>query len=203
MSRATTIRSIVFDVGQVFLRLRPRPILELLDRHGVAVNDLSSLIARIRLDDHECGRLNGRGLLANLSGLFADPPHADEVHAYWNDMFDHQAEMIALAHRLADRYRVFVLSNVGDLHWIHVSREFGIHRIGHGALPSFVAGVMKPDPAIYAAAEARFALDPATTVFIDDRPENIAACERRGWHGIVHTQFATTRLALQQLDIQT
>ena len=56
---------------------------------------------------------------------------------------------------------------------------------------------MKPHAGIYAEAERRFALTPAATVFIDDRAENIAAARARGWHGIVHTDYARTRAALR------
>ena len=59
-------------------------------------------------------------------------------------MFELDAAMVALAHRFSERYRVYLLSNIGDLHWAHLSREFRLHGIGHGALPSYLAGVMKP-----------------------------------------------------------
>ena len=83
-------------------------------------------------------------------------------------MFEIEPPMVDLAHRLSERYRVYLLSNIGDLHWAHVSREYRLHTIGHGALPSYLAGVMKPHEGIYAEAERRFGLTPAATVFIDD-----------------------------------
>jgi 2-haloacid dehalogenase len=110
--------------------------------------------------------------------------------------------MVDLAHRLADRHRVYLLSNVGDLHWAHLSREYGIHRIGHGALPSFVAGVMKPDAGIYAQAERRFGLDPAATVFIDDRIDNVDAARARGWRAIAHSGYDSTIAALRELGVE-
>jgi len=73
--------------------------------------------------------------------------------------------------------------------------------VGHGALPSFLAGVMKPDAAIYEQAERRFALEPAATVFIDDRPENIASARERGWQGVVHRDPASTVAALAALGV--
>ena len=118
-------------------------------------------------------------------------------------MFELQPRMVDLAHRLSDRYGVYLLSNIGDLHWSHLCREYGFHRIGHGALPSFVAGCMKPDPAIYAEAERRFGLDPRSTVFIDDREENVRAARSRGWEAIEHTGFHSTVSALQVLGVRT
>jgi HAD superfamily hydrolase (TIGR01509 family) len=117
-------------------------------------------------------------------------------------MFALQPDMVELARRLTARYRVYLLSNVGDLHWEHLCEQYGMDRIGHDALPSFVAGVMKPDAAIYAQAERRFALEPAATVFIDDRSENVDAARVRGWHGIVHASCEATRLKLRALGVE-
>jgi 2-haloacid dehalogenase len=96
---------------------------------------------------------------------------------------------------------VFLLSNIGDLHWVHLSREYRLQTIGHGALPSYVAGVMKPHARIYAEAERRFSLEPGDTVFIDDRADNIAAARTRGWHGIVHADYPGTLAALRALRV--
>jgi HAD superfamily hydrolase (TIGR01509 family) len=116
-------------------------------------------------------------------------------------MFVLDTAMVELAHRLSERYRVYLLSNIGDLHWAHVSREYRLHALGHGALPSYLAGVMKPHAAIYAQAEKRFALTPQHTVFIDDRAENISAACSRGWHGIVHADYPRTLAALRALEV--
>ena len=110
--------------------------------------------------------------------------------------------MVDLAHRLSDKYRVHLLSNVGDLHWAHLMREYGIHHIGHGALPSFLTGYMKPQREIYKEAERRFDLEPRSTVFIDDREENVDGARACGWEGIVHSNYSTTVSALRALGVQ-
>jgi HAD superfamily hydrolase (TIGR01509 family) len=61
---------------------------------------------------------------------------------------------------------------------------------------------MKPDPAIYAQAEQRFSLEPAATVFIDDRADNIAAARARGWQGIVHSRQDSTEAELAALGVR-
>jgi len=195
------IRSIVFDIGWVLVHLDPRPILDCLAEHECDVRDLHALVRRIGLGDHETGRLTGRGLMEQVAALGRRPMHLDLAHARWLDMFELQPRMVDLAYRLTDRYRVYLLSNVGDLHWAHLSREYGLHRLGHGALPSFVTGFMKPEPGIYAEAERRFDLEPASTVFIDDREENVRAARARGWAGIEHESFHKTLRALHALEV--
>ena len=195
------IRNIVFDIGWVFVRLNYRPILGFLKARGADVDDRDTVMERIALAEHECGRMPGRGLLERLAGLAREPVSLEETHAHWVDMFELEPAMVELAHRLSERYRVYLLSNIGDLHWAHLSREYRLHAVGHGALPSYLAGVMKPHAGIYAEAERRFALEPATTVFIDDRADNIAAAGGRGWHGIVHGGYDTTLAGLRDLGV--
>lgn len=199
--KSPAIRNVVFDIGWVFVRLKYQPLLALLRSRGVESENLHAVLARADLEEHESGRLHGRGLLERLAALTREPVSIEELYAYWTDMFELEAEMVELAHRLSEAHRVYLLSNIGDLHWAHLSREYRFHRIGHGALPSYLAGVMKPHEGIYAEAERRFALEPASTVFIDDRADNIAAARRRGWQGIVHGGYQSTVRALRALDL--
>jgi FMN phosphatase YigB (HAD superfamily) len=202
LSGGGLIRNVVFDIGWVFVHLNHRPFLDFLSAHGADAPDLDSVLARIALEDHECGRMNGQGLLERCAALASRPMSLEAAHASWVDMFELRPEMVQLARRLSERYRVYLLSNIGDLHWQYLAREYQLHRIGHGALPSFEAGVMKPHEGIYVEAERRFALAPAETVFIDDRTENIAAARRRGWHGIVHAGFESTVESLRRLGVE-
>jgi 2-haloacid dehalogenase len=195
------IRDIVFDIGRVILDIHPEPMLEFLHRRGAPRLDLHATLERVGLNDHETGRLDGDGLIERFRALAPQATHA-ELRAQWLDMFAPHADMIALTHRIAPHHGVYLLSNIGHLHWEHLVDRHGIAGVGHGALTSFHAGVMKPDTAIYAQAEQKFALVPAMTVFVDDRPENIEAARARGWHGIVHRNFNDTRQALLRLGVE-
>jgi 2-haloacid dehalogenase len=195
------IEAVVFDIGWVLLHLNYRPILEFLGARGAALGERNAVMERIALEEHETGRLHGQDLLERLAALTTEPVQLADVHAKWLDMFVIDPAMVELAHRLSGRYRVYLLSNIGDLHWAHLSREYRLHALGHGALPSYLAGVMKPHAGIYAEAEKRFALTPQHTVFIDDRADNIAAACARGWHGIVHADYPRTLAALRALEV--
>lgn len=199
------IRNVVFDIGRVLVHLRYGALLGWLEEHGIAHAGLEDVIARIALEEHESGRLVGSALLDRLVALvnLAEQQGAHQLaRDKWLDIFELQPGMVELAQRIARHQRVFLLSNIGDLHWAHLCREYGLHRIGHGALPSFEAGVMKPLPGIYAEAERRFALEPAATVFIDDLEGNVAAARTRGWHGIVHRDQGATERALAALGVR-
>lgn len=195
------IRDIVFDIGRVIVDIQPEPMLEFLHRRGAPRLDLHAALERVGLTDHETGRLDGAGLIERFRALAPRATHA-ELREQWLDMFAPDRDMIQLTQRIAPHHGVYLLSNIGHLHWEHLLDRHGIAGIGHGALTSFHAGVMKPDTAIYAQAEQKFALVPAMTVFVDDRPENIEAARARGWHGIVHRNFNDTRQGLLRLGVE-
>ncbi|MFM7397194.1 MAG: HAD family hydrolase [Gammaproteobacteria bacterium] len=197
------VKNVIFDIGWVLVHLAPTPLLQLLRAHGAEMEHLEQVTSRIDLHEHESGRLDGAGLVSNIVKLAPLRPSPELVAAAWIDMFDPQPKMFDLAKRLRRRYQVYLLSNVGDLHWAELRRRFRLHELGDGVVTSFEAGVMKPHADIYAQTEQRFSLKPAETVFIDDRLENIEAVRVRGWHGIVHASHHETVRALRALGVET
>lgn len=77
------------------------------------------------------------------------------------------------------RYRLFVLSNMSR-EFIDFLRRVPVYRHFDGEVVSCEEGICKPEPEIYRLLLERYALDPAETLFIDDRPENVEAAEREG-----------------------
>lgn len=67
--------------------------------------------------------------------------------------------------------------------FIDFLRRVPVYRHFDGDVVSCEERTVKPEPRIYEILLDRFALDPAETLFIDDRPENIAAAERHGIRG--------------------
>lgn len=195
------IRAVVFDIGQVLVRLQPARLFALLAEHGYQPDDLERVARRIGIAEHETGRLDGEGLLANIAALAPRAPDPAALRAAWLDMFEPEPRMFGLAARLRATHGVYLLSNVGELHWERLRSAHRIHEVGHDAIASYLTGFMKPDPAIYLEAERRFGLDPARTVFIDDRAENVAAARARGWHAVRHTDPEATFSALRALGI--
>jgi 2-haloacid dehalogenase len=195
------IRDIVFDIGWVFVGIHPQPMLDCLVEHGAPRMDLNAALTRVRLEEHETGRVDGAQLIERFRALAPRAPAA-VLRQQWLDLLSPREDMMQLARQVTPHHGVYLLSNIGELHWEHLVARYRLDRIGHGALPSFRAGVMKPDTAIYAQAEQQFGLAPAATVFIDDRAENIETARARGWHGIVHKSYHETREALLRLGVE-
>ena len=194
---------VVFDIGRVLVALQPERLIGLLRAHGGAARTLEDVTCRIDLTGHETGRVDGAQLLQQIAALAPEPISMPALQAAWVDMLRPEATMLQLAERLRRRHRIFLLTNVGDLHWSHLEQVVGLHHYAMDVLRSDVAGVMKPDNRIYVEAERRFGLSPDTTIFIDDRPENIEAAVARGWQAFVHRDPATTMATLQSLGLDS
>lgn len=193
--------TVVLDVGHVLVGVDARAFLGLLADHGARFASLDELCATVDLDAHEAGLVDGNAFLARLEARLVRPIDPRVLLREWNGLYVPMAPMLDLARRLRRAGRLFLLSNMGELHWAHLEAAFGIPSLAHDALPSYEAKVLKPDPAIYAHAERRFALDPARTVFVDDRADNCAAARARGWHAVRHRDAAETAAALAALGI--
>ena len=197
-----TIRNVVFDVGNVQVPLNYGPFLAYLTESGVDLTDVPAWLARIGLDAHERGELTGEAFLERLAGTSGRKLDPVRLRSSWLDMFDEAPEMFALATGLMSDYRVYLLSNIGDLHWAHLDRRHGLGGLVHGALASFRAGAVKPHAAIFREAVRRFDLEPAQTVFIDDLSANVRGATACGWHGIHHVDPVTTCAALRRLGVR-
>ena len=79
-------------------------------------------------------------------------------------------------------YKLYVLSNMSR-EFIEFLRRFPVYRLFDGEVVSCEEGTVKPEPRIYEILLERYALNPAETLFIDDRQANIEAAERLGIHG--------------------
>ena len=196
------IRDVVFDVGGVLLELRYERFIAYLVEAGIDMADLPAWLARVDLAGHERGEHTGEALLARIAAMAQRPLDPVDLQARWLDMFERSEEMFALAAGLMEDYRVYLLSNAGDLHWAHFERLYGLDRLVHGACASFRVNAIKPDAAIFRKAEAMFGLDPATTVFVDDLPQNVVGARACGWNAILHNCPHSTRLQLRALGVR-
>lgn len=196
------IRNVVFDIGGVLLRLRYQPFIEYLAGAGIDMSNLPQWLERVDLAAHERGEITGDELLGRIAAMARRPIEPQELRARWLDMFDRAQDMLDLATALKDEYRVFLLSNIGDLHWTHLNERYGFDGLVHGVVASFRVGAVKPSPAIYRETERRFGLEPPATVFIDDLPPNVAGAQACGWQAIHHRDPTETRRRLRAVGVR-
>ena len=82
----------------------------------------------------------------------------------------------------AGGYRLYVLSNMSK-EFIDFLRQKEVYELFDGEVVSCEELCVKPEKEIYHRLERRYELNPADTLFVDDRNANIVAARECGWEG--------------------
>ena len=174
---------LVWDIGNVLLEWRPE---RYYDRR-IGETRRRALFGEVDLD--------GTNLAIDGGAAFRDAIHAlAEAHPGWrreilwwhDDWLALCAPPIPRSVRLLERcvekgVPCHALTNFGADTFAMALEAYPFLRRFDAAHVSAHLRLLKPDPAIYAAVEARTGLPPEAHLFVDDRAENVAAAEARGW----------------------
>jgi len=138
----------------------------------------------------EISRVTGfRGTLAEFGECFAD------IFVQIDPMVQLQA---ALRRRGLPAY---IFSNTNELAAEHIRRTFPFYGNFDGYVLSYQHHAMKPDARLYEVVEQVSARRGAGLLYLDDRPENIAAGAARGWQVILHESPEKSRAAIEKLGL--
>jgi putative hydrolase of the HAD superfamily len=188
--------NIVFDFGAVLFSWRPDLLLAEQFPHRAATPQAAQTLAR-DIFHHDDWQSFDRGTLAleqvaERTARRTELP-VQELWSFMSGIGERLAPMpdsVALLTALRERrdrlgdLRLYFLSNMPAPFARVLERRHDFLRWFDGGVFSADVQLIKPDPAIYALLETRYALEPAQTVFVDDLAANIAAAQARGWRGV-------------------
>jgi 2-haloacid dehalogenase len=180
------IRDVVFDLGGVLIDWNPR---YLFVRHmGLAPDEVETFLESVATTVWHLG-LDAGNPFAEASAALerAHPQHARLIKAYvdgWEHMFAGQfASTVRELHEYArSGFRVHALTNYPGEQIRFLYDRFDFMQAFDTVVVSGLLGFTKPDRRIYDYLLG--VLDVPTCLFIDDRPENIAAARAAGIIGI-------------------
>ena len=176
-------RSVIFDVGRVLFDWDLR---YLFARLIADKDELEWFVTHVVTPEWHFQHDAGRPLAEMLPELKAQfPDHAPLIDAYatrFNETIP--APMpgsLELVERLdAADVPLFAITNFGHEFWEDFRPTQPVFGRFRDIIVSGTEKLMKPDPAIYALAIARFGIDPAGALFIDDNAANVAGAEAAG-----------------------
>lgn len=190
---------IVLDLGGVLVR-SDQVMAAVAERLGVSTPALEEVYDEPR----EAFDLGGPDLdywraVGDRLDVTVTPDDARDLTAIdatkWADLSSGSAAFLAA---LAGQ-RTAVLSNA-PAHLARTVRDADWSRGFEALVFSAEVGMVKPDPAIYAAADRAYGTAPDECVFFDDRPRNVEAARTHGWAAHV---WAGPDAALTTLGLRT
>lgn len=93
------------------------------------------------------------------------------------------AETIPLLSALKGHYPLYLLSNIGEDHWLHCRDRLGLGPFFDQVFLSCEMGIMKPDPRIFKRTVQQIDDNPENIWYFDDREENVMTAARFGISG--------------------
>ncbi|VVS99821.1 HAD-IA family hydrolase [Erythrobacter sp. EC-HK427] len=204
MFDAPKITAVVWDVGRVLYRWELRHLFrELIADEAELDWFLANVVTEEWHFEHDAGRPLAEMLPERIAQF---PAYATHIRAYaerFNDTIPGPVPGThALVERLAERgVAQFALTNFGAEFWDVFLPTAPVFGHMQDIVVSGRECLVKPDPAIYALAEARYGHPPQQLFFIDDRADNIAAAKARGWHGHVFTDAGPLEAELARLGL--
>lgn len=126
----------------------------------------------------------------------------EEFSGLFGDIFIPIQPMIDLHSALRRKgVPTYVFSNTNDLAVRHIRRAFPFFADFDGYILSYEHRAMKPDPRLYEVVEAQSGRHGPEILYLDDRPENVAAGAARGWQTILHQSPEKSRTAVEKLGL--
>jgi HAD superfamily hydrolase (TIGR01509 family) len=183
------IQTIVFDFGNVVGFFDHYRALEQIAPHtDLSTREMYACVYDTDLEDRlESGTMTVAEFLAEVHRLWQLRCDHSCLSQLFADIFTPNPEVCALIPRLARRYQLILGSNTNEVHSTHFRRQFA-EVLGHfdALVLSHEVGVRKPKEGFFRACERKARGGPASCLFIDDLPGNVAGATALGWHGIVY-----------------
>ncbi len=178
-----TVRAVLFDIGNVLIEWQPE---RFFDRTIGAERSAEFFAAVPVLEMND--RVDAGAVFTDaIDDMITQFPDWTDELALWRDRWiemaspaiDHSVRLLRALRRAG--HPVFALSNFGNETFATAVREFPFLEEFDRRYISAALGMSKPDAAIYAHIEADCGIAPDALLFTDDRADNIAAAQARGW----------------------
>jgi len=195
---------IVFDLGKVLVDFDYAIAAQkIAPRGSTTLRAIGEYINQSRLFvQYELGAVTTEQFcteLCRVSGFRGTPAEFGECFA---NIFVQIDPMIRLQAALRQRgLPAYIFSNTNELAAQHIRRTFPFYANFDGYILSYQHGAMKPDARLYEVVELASARRGAEILYVDDRPENVAAGAARGWQVILHESPEKSRAAIEKLGL--
>ncbi len=198
------IKTVVFDLGKVLVDFDYRTAARALAaRCKITAEEIGRLIALPSiLVRYETGLLTSQEFYQEICAATGYCGSMEEFGVSFADIFVPIEPMVRLQAALREQgMPTYIFSNTNELAVRHIRRAFPFFSQFDGYILSYEHGVMKPEAKLYEILERQAGRSGAEILYLDDRPENIAAGAARGWQVILQESPEKSRAAMQKLGL--
>ncbi len=199
-----TIQAIIFDLGRVLVDVDLTRGIFKYTISGKPPSEkqvLDSLMKDSFYQDYACGRFPAEKFQKEFCRRLNLDMDFETFKKEWNNVFKPIPGMDELVRRIHKTYPTGLLSDIGPLHWEHLSETLPLLKLFSNPVLSFRIGILKPNKKTYLLAADSVGIAPEYCLFIDDREINVQGAEKAGMKTLLFESPAKLRKELQKMGI--
>ena len=188
--RKNLIKAIVFDLGEVLVKLDFSKIMALRSiSHSNVQHSIQSMNEWPLYDAFERGQVTENQFIERLNQDFRQSFTLEQFRGVWNSVLRETVNGVEdLLENLSQHYPLYALTNSNETHIQHLKANYSWTRFFTQVLTSYELGCRKPEPQIYEKL-ITIAQCPANQIlFFDDRLENVLGAKALGIQAELITQ---------------
>ena len=185
-----SIKNIIFDFGGVICNIDLKLTEKAFTGLGLKKFDTGHSLADSAglFEDIETGAISPRQFHDELKKFFINPVTDDQLDKAWNALLlDIPEPRIRLIEEIRKHYRIFLLSNTNEIHYLSYLENFR-KQYGYAdfdvlfekAYFSYRIGLRKPSPEIFRHVLQHSVLEPSETLFVDDTLMHVKGARNAG-----------------------
>lgn len=192
-----TIKNVIFDLGGVLLEFNPYKIASNYLQND---EDIRSVIECVFLSDIWAKLDQGQATEEDVI-VYAKKHLPTRMHGAIEDLFRnwfrHFSEINGatafINNLLINGYNIFLLSNINDKFYV-IKEQFEVLKLFDNYVISSDIQINKPNKGIYRHLLDKYKLNPAESLFLDDREENVLAARNMGIHSEVFINYNDAKI---------
>lgn len=199
------IENIVFDVGKVLVEFDWENYLKGFGFPKEKYEKIADAVFRSRIwDERDRGLYEEEEYLRRFCA--EAPEYAEDIREVMRRspetirLYDYAETWVKYLKNQG--YHLYILSNYSQYMLEHTKKELAFLKYMDGVVFSCEVRELKPEPEIYQKLLSMYDLDPAKTVFLDDRAENCEGAEAFGIHTIRFCDLKQAAGELEKLGVK-
>ncbi|KAH0536546.1 hypothetical protein FGG08_006596 [Glutinoglossum americanum] len=198
MATSARYTTLIFDLGDVLFNWSPRT------KTSISPVTLKRMLSTPTWFEYECGKISQDSCYQRIGNQFAfDPVEVASAFAQAQDSLQSNNELVSVIQQLKAEsngtLRVYAMSNISRPDYKALRTKPADWSIFDQVFTSGTVGERKPNLAFYRHVLDATHANPQSTIFVDDKSDNVLSARSIGLHGIIFDNTQQVARALRNL----
>ncbi|UCG35463.1 MAG: HAD family phosphatase [Candidatus Omnitrophota bacterium] len=199
------METLAFDLGRVIFDFDYDIALEKIKHRTIVPKEkiIDDLFCKDFAADFEKGLISTYDFYRKFKKNYIPSIDYNEFVDVWSDIFNPKTQMIDLIERLKPEYPIYMISNINQLHFEHLYKNYPqVFALFRDLILSYKVKSIKPEKEIYENLETIAGKESRDIIYVDDRQELISKARLLNFQCILFSDYERLLKDLDALGIK-